>query len=392
MTGDFVYELALGFWVLQTTGSTALMGGIMAATLLPRVLVSPFAGVVADRYDRKRLIVLTDLIRGAVVGLVAVAAVMGILEVWMLFACGVVLGVCAAVFLPAADSAIPDIVPPERVVQANSLMQIVQAATGVVGNATGGILYGLLGAPLMFAVNAGSYLASAVTEAFISIPRVVQRHRAFDVVSDLRAGFLLILEMKGVRVALLLFALVNFFAGMVLMLVLPLFEMTPGLGPARYGVFMAVLTGGMAAGLAVLSAVAVPPRIRFGLFVPAGILFAAGIVVISSVRSFLVMLPIAVLIGVSNGLLNTFVNGVLQASIPQDRRGKVLALQSMTVNVAMPLAFAVAGVLAEHISIRLLIAGCGVAILCAFLPIAFMPSVQRFINFDPKSQTIADLV
>ena len=81
MTGDFIYEPALGFWVLQETGSTALMGSLMAATLLPRVLV--------DRLGRKWVTVLTDLIRAVAVTGVALAAFAGALEVWMAFVCGV---------------------------------------------------------------------------------------------------------------------------------------------------------------------------------------------------------------------------------------------------------------------------------------------------------------
>ena len=65
--GDVVYAIALGFWILATTGSTALMGGLMAASTLPRILVSPAAGVVVDRFDRRMLMIWMDAIRGAAV-------------------------------------------------------------------------------------------------------------------------------------------------------------------------------------------------------------------------------------------------------------------------------------------------------------------------------------
>lgn len=392
MTGDFIYELALGFWVLQTTGSTALMGGLMAATLLPRVLVSPFAGVLVDRLDRKWLIVGTDLVRGVVVGLVALAAFAGVLQIWMVFGCGVILGIAAAFFLPAADSVVPDIVPPSSIVQANSLMQIIMAVTGVLGNATGGILYGFLGAPVMFLINAASYLVSSGTELFIRVPRVEHARPEFDFMRELREGLQLVIRMRGIRAALLIFAAINFFAGMLLMLLLPLFESTPWLGPQRYGIFMATLTGGMAAGLAMLSVANISPRRRFALFFPAGLVFAGSVVVIATLGRFWMLLPLAVVIGMSNALLNTFVSAVTQAAIPPDRRGKVLALQSMAVNVMMPLAFAFAGVIAEFVELRLLVGLCGGAIFLVFLPVGFMAPVRRFINFDPASQTIEDLL
>jgi DHA3 family macrolide efflux protein-like MFS transporter len=80
--GDVVYAIALGFWILAKTGSTGLMGGLMAASVLPRILASPVAGVVVDRFDRRRLMIWMDVIRGAAVVAIAAAALAGFLQVW----------------------------------------------------------------------------------------------------------------------------------------------------------------------------------------------------------------------------------------------------------------------------------------------------------------------
>ena len=114
--GDVVYEIALGFWVLVVTGSTALMGTLFAASTVPRVLLSPFAGVVVDRTDRKRLLVAMDLIRGIFVVVVAIAAFTGNAQAWMVFIVGIANGICAAFFNPAISSVIPDIVSREKLV------------------------------------------------------------------------------------------------------------------------------------------------------------------------------------------------------------------------------------------------------------------------------------
>ena len=88
--GDMIYEIALGFWVLAFTGSPALMGILMATSLLPGVLLAPFAGVVVDRTSRKKLMIIMDLIRGFTIILVAAAALMGILQLWMVFLAGII--------------------------------------------------------------------------------------------------------------------------------------------------------------------------------------------------------------------------------------------------------------------------------------------------------------
>ena len=77
--GDMIYEIALGFWVLAFTGSTALMGILMATSLVPGIILSPFAGVIVDRTNRKKLMILMDLLRGITIILVALAALMGFL-------------------------------------------------------------------------------------------------------------------------------------------------------------------------------------------------------------------------------------------------------------------------------------------------------------------------
>ncbi|MEW8986835.1 MAG: MFS transporter, partial [Bacillus sp. (in: firmicutes)] len=118
--GDSIYEIALTFWILYETGSPGLMGALLATSLLPKVLISPFAGVIVDRTDRRKMIILMDFIRGVCILFVGIAAIFGFLEIWMAFVAGIILGGCAAFFNPAVTSTIPDIVPTSQIVQASA--------------------------------------------------------------------------------------------------------------------------------------------------------------------------------------------------------------------------------------------------------------------------------
>lgn len=148
--GDVVYSIALGFWILAETGSTVLMGSLLAASMLPRILVSPVAGVVVDRFDRRWLMIGMDAIRGAAVVAVGIAAFAGLLQVWMVFAAGIIIGLCGAFFFPAVSSVIPDITARSKVVQANSVFSMLQSGGNIVGNSAGGVLFKVLGAPILF--------------------------------------------------------------------------------------------------------------------------------------------------------------------------------------------------------------------------------------------------
>lgn len=134
--GDNFYAIALGFWVLEKTGST----GLMAVSTLPRALISPFAGVWVDRTERRSLLIAMDVIRGLALAGIGLAAFAGHLEVWMVFAAGIVRSICGSFFGPAVSSAIPDIVPPEQIVQANSAFSLAYNGSSIIGTAGGGFL------------------------------------------------------------------------------------------------------------------------------------------------------------------------------------------------------------------------------------------------------------
>ena len=175
--GDVVYSIALGFWILAETGSTALMGGLMAASILPRILVSPVAGVVVDRLDRRRLMIWMDVIRGAAVVAVGQPPFAGFLQVWMVFAAGIIIGLCGAFFSPAVSSVIPDITGRSKVVQANSVFSMLQTGGNIVGNSAGGVLFQVLGAPVLFLFNGLSYLFSAGSLLLARVPRSCTRRK-----------------------------------------------------------------------------------------------------------------------------------------------------------------------------------------------------------------------
>ena len=162
--GDAFYGIALNFFVLELTGSTAVMGINMALITLSRVILGPILGVVVDRTDRKKLIVLGDLVRGVNILLVTIALKVGVLQIWMLMLVAILDGICAAFFNPAVESSIPDIVSDENLMRANSVYQMATTGADIFGQSLGGAVYSFLGATFMFFINGISYLISAGTE------------------------------------------------------------------------------------------------------------------------------------------------------------------------------------------------------------------------------------
>ena len=380
--GDVVYEIALGFWVLAVTGSTGLMGTLMAATVLPRVVLGPFAGVWVDRLNRKRIIVTADALRGILILAVAAAAFTGNLRIWMVFTAGVGIGIGGAFFNPSALSVIPDIVAKENLMKGNSAFSMIRAGTGIIGNGAGGFLFQVLGAPVMFLVNGVSYILSAFSEIFISIPRMDTHRENTGFFADFKSGMTLVWRSRGLRLLLLTAAMINFFASAAMVLILPMFQREAGLGAGRYGLVMSSLTVGMVTGMILLSAVKVGSHRRFALFAVTGIGMTLTCTLFPWVHSFPLMLLLLFAGGVCNAVVNVIIQTVLQITTPRNMRGKVFSIVETLAGSITPLAMAAGGILGEFLPLRGVISGCFSATLLVMIPIMFSSDFRTYICSD----------
>jgi DHA3 family macrolide efflux protein-like MFS transporter len=364
------------------------MGTLMAVSSLPRVLISPFAGVLVDRTDRKWMIVLTDAVRGVAITGIALAAFAGALEVWMVFAAGVLLGVMGAFFFPAVGSAIPDLVPSSGLVRANAAYSMAETGSSIVGNSAGGFLFQLLGAPVLFLVNGLSFLFSAASELFIRIPRIIHRHAEFRFWADLKQGMRFVWQYRGIRYTMLIAAGLNFFGIIGAVLFLPLFERTAHLGPGLYGVEMAAVTGGMLLGYLLASVVNIPYPRRFLVFYAGGVASVLAVIGIPALLWFPAMRVFGFVFGLLNAVINSLLRAVLQTATPGDLRGKVFGLMSTMTGGLMPFAMALAGVLAEFIPLRPLIAGSFVVMLFGFILVGFSRPTRHLLNYNPETTSL----
>jgi MFS family permease len=386
--GDVIYEIALGFWILAVTGSTGMMGALMAASTVPRVILSSFAGVLVDRSDRKWILVLTDAVRGVCVVFVGAAALLGFIEIWMVFTAGVVIGICASFFNPAVGSAMPDIVEKEQLTQANSFFAMIRTGSGILGNGLGGFLFAILQAPLMFLMNGISYLLSAISEVFIRIPKIHRQHKSRHFLADLKAGFRFTWDIRGLRYLFILAAVINFCASIAFILILPLFQRTAHLGPGNFGILMAVMTGGMFLGYIVTASIKITPAKRLAVFIAGGLVMGFSWALFPLFLNMPWMLVTMFIGGFFNAIVNVLIETVTQLTVPQDMRGKVFGLLGTLSQGLTPIAMAVGGLLGEIFPLRTIISFSLIAVILVMLPLPFSGAFRRFISFDPKRDTV----
>ncbi len=390
--GDFFYLIALGFWILASTGSTALMTTIMAASFIPQIIIAPFAGVIVDRMNRKWLIVAMDAIRGFSVLLIAVAAFAGLLKIWMVLTVGIVLGISLSFFNPAVRSSLPDIVPKSKLVKANAAFSMVTAGSKIIGDSIGGFLYQALGVPLLFLINSISYLVSAFTEIFIKIPNVHHAHEKKPFFKEMKSGFSFTWNFKGLRYLFIHAFILNFFRVIALILILPLFQKTAHLGAGMYGIALGVSAAGAFAGFLLASIFHIKPSVRFFLMCLLGSIFSFSRIVFPFFLRMYIILPLMFISGVTISIsLNLFEAGIPLA-VPSHQRGKVLSLLNSVTSGVWPFGMIAGGILAEFISIPIIISTASGICLLSYIVLFFMPSSKRVINFDPVRQQREDMM
>ncbi len=243
-TGSWMQMVAQAWLVLRLTDSGVALGLTLALQFAPTLLAGAWGGVIADRVDKRRLLVLTASISAGLALLLGVVTATGIVEVWMVYALAVALGLVTAVDNPGRRSFVPELVPPEDVANAVGLNSSVFTAARVVGPALAALVIASVGVAWCFVINGASFaavilalLAMRANELRPSTP-VPRRKR------QLREGMAYAWHNRPVRLALLVTAIIGTLA-FNYQVVLPLMAKEEFGGDAgTFGTMMAVLGAG----------------------------------------------------------------------------------------------------------------------------------------------------
>jgi MFS family permease len=385
--GDAVYRIAIGFWILAATGSTALMGALLAASVVPRILLSPIGGAYADRVDRRWLLVGSDLGAGLAVLLLGLAALAGTIEVWMAFAVAVLLGAASAVFDPTVDAAVADVVPKKRLGQANAAFALVGAGAAIAGNALGGFLYQALGAALLFLANGASFIASAASELFLRMPAPKPSGAKPPVRRELRAGVEVVRRRPGLGTLFAATSAAHVGTTAVFVLLVPLFERAPHLGAGAYGLALGAMSAGALIGFLIVSALPVRASRRLLVWLVAGAVAAGGFAAVPWLGTVGAMVPFMVAAGVGLSVQDTVLTTALQLAVAPDMRGKLFGLRATAVLSLGALSMLGAGALAEALPLAHLITAAAAIALLSTIATSLSPAARGLFAQHGSSPT-----
>lgn len=168
LTGNYTLKFALSMYVLEQTGSASIFAGMLSAALLPTVLLSPFGGILADRANRKHIMVALDALSGLSVLAAGLLLPLG-RELWVIGALLVLLSVLAAFESPTVQACVPQMVSPQNLVQGNAVVSQVSAVTSLVTPFLGSLFYTAFGIGPVFAAAVVCFWLTALLECMIHL-------------------------------------------------------------------------------------------------------------------------------------------------------------------------------------------------------------------------------
>jgi MFS family permease len=189
LLGDGIFLVAMAWQVYALSNAPTALALVGITMTVPTIALLLLGGVISDRFDRRRIMLAADLLRGLAIGLLAVLSLTGVLELWHVAAIAAVYGAGTAFFSPAFDALVPELLPAGELAQANALDQFVRPiALRLAGPAVGGLLIEMLGVGTAFALDAASFAVSA--GALLAMTPGVRAPHAggTSVAGDLRAG------------------------------------------------------------------------------------------------------------------------------------------------------------------------------------------------------------
>jgi MFS family permease len=345
MTGTWMQIIAQGWLVLQLTGSATALGAVTALQTLPTLLLGPYGGVVADRIDKRRLLILTKCLMGLCALVLGLLVESGTVQLWHVYVMAVLLGMANCFESPARQAFVLEMVGPEHLRNAVSLNSVLVNGARAVGPAVAGIVIAVGSLGICYLLNAVSFVAVVLMLAKMDVSKLHPSPPTKRAPGQLREGFRYVRSEPGLLVPLLMMGLVGCLT-YEFQVVLPIVASETFAGDSRtYG----FLTAAMGAG-AVVGGLFVAARGRTGMrtLVMLSAAYGVTMALAAIAPTFEVALAAMVLVGVTSVAFMSTGNSTLQLGAAPNMRGRVMALWTVAFLGSTPIGGPIAGFVSQQ--------------------------------------------
>ncbi|MDR7855144.1 MFS transporter [Tissierella sp.] len=373
LLGSNMQQFALSLYVLSLTGSATIFASILSISILPRLILSPIAGVFGDWFDRKRSIVVLDFLNSIIIGSFAVIYIInGNISIPMIYILVILLEITEIFFHSAMSAVLPSVVTKEELLEANSFNSLVMNIGNMLSPVLAAFLYGTFGMKIILIVNSISFLLSAISEMFINVPKNHKTPEKINIKAfktDFVEGINIIKSNKLISTMISLGTIINFCMG-------PLFSI--GLifiikevfktNDFQFGMFQMVLSASMLVAPILCGSIIKKLKIGKLCFISFSIM-SILILIMAIIPSNLFMsiftttmvpyiglLIISFMVGIVVTVANIALGTLFSQTVPLDLMGRTSTVFGLAVTVFIPVGQMIFGFLYDIISPSIVIA------------------------------------
>ena len=385
LVGSNMQQFALSLYVYALTGSAAIFATMLSVSILPRLLLSPFAGVFGDWFDRKKMIVRLDILNGIV--LLVFAGLFTFTEgfsVAMIFALVIVLEITEVFYEAASTGIIPSIVSKDDMAQAQSLRSLVFSVGRLVSPIIGAALYSFFGLFIVLLINGVSFFLMGVLETMIHVPAhhrrpdTINRHTFFR---DFKEGLNAIRDNRFLQSIISIGVVINFvfapiFSVGILVLIIDVLEGSD----FQYGLFQSIITFAMVIGPIIAANLLKKTDIAkvcfTGMFAATVVMALMGLLFseliygtfASRLSPFVLLLILAFGLGLFISIINITVGTLFAQVVPLHLMGRASTVMNLLVTISIPVGQVIFGVMFDHFPVyRVIMIGSSIVFIALLL-------------------------
>ncbi|WBW96425.1 MFS transporter [Oceanirhabdus sp. W0125-5] len=361
--GSSIYKFAIGLYVLKLTESGLFFAGSLIFSILPSIIMAPITGVIVDRVDKKKLIVIMDIINGCIFLMLFLLFITDNISLWIIYGTNMVIGVLADIFNTAFASSKPKFVFKENLMSINSIGSIISSISSILGPVVGGLIFGFIGLEMFVIFNGISFLISAIMEALIDFKinedtekEVVQNKNSVGILEDMKGGFRYIKKREDVVYVIVLFIALNFYWSLSLSVPIPyITNNVLGLSSEIYGIIQGGFPVGMIIGAILVKRLKVISYMKIIMNtngIIGGALMVMTVAVVSNhllgnLITVVIFTIMMCCIGICVSFINIPIMYFMQKEVEEEFRGRVWSAAICMVNIVVPIGYGISGVMTK---------------------------------------------
>lgn len=378
--GTSVYNFAIGLYVLKLTGSGLSFATTLVIGILSTILINPFAGVLADKIDKKFLVIIMDFLSALLlIGLFLISIVYP-LNILMIYVSTFFLNVFSTFYGISIEASKPNLVSQKKLISLNSLNKVIESSSSILGPMVGGIIFALLDIRLFIIIDGISFAISALLELFMNFKfnccSEVKNKEKVNFITDIKEGVTYIKTTKNIITMFGIFSALNFFIGLSINVPLPyIINNVIKLNANFFGIIEAAFPIGMILGAVMIKRImdkySYEKIMKLSSILLSATMVAIGFSVILNFKVnmdtfyLLYFIFIMILAGIAISSIDIPLFYMLQNTIPEDIRGRVLSIGISFAKIVLPVALIISGALISHLPAYILPIISGIA-LCIF--------------------------